>query len=107
MSSQEIEFESDLPERAAKADAYNSPGWKRMQARTSQRFLNKSDNTQGITIDAKVSKKYSISDRVMHVKLGNGTVIGIEGDKLSIVFDSGGAKKVVANFVSHIDDESF
>ena len=107
LSSQEIEFESDLPERAAKADAYNSPGWKRMQARTSQRFLNKSDNTQGITIDAKVSKKYSISDRVMHVKLGNGTVIGIEGDKLSIVFDSGGAKKVVANFVSHIDDESF
>lgn len=106
-SSQEIEFESDLPERAAKADAYNSPGWKRMQARTSQRFLNKSENSQGITIDAKVTKKYSISDRVMHVKLGNGTVIGIEGDKLSIVFDSGGAKKVVANFVSHIQDESF
>ncbi|MDA7759063.1 UvrD-helicase domain-containing protein [Amylibacter sp.] len=101
---QEIEFESDLPERAAKADAYNSPGWKRMQIRTSQRFLDSSETPHAVTIDAKVTEKYSISDRVMHTKLGEGTVIGIEGNKLSIVFDSGGAKKVIASFVSHLTD---
>ena len=101
---QEIEFESDLPERAAKADAYNSPGWKRMQIRTSQRFLDSSETPHAVTIDAKVTEKYSISDRVMHTKLGEGTVIGIEGNKLSIVFDSGGAKKVIASFVSHLND---
>ena len=103
-SRQDIEFESDLPERAAKADAYNSPGWKRMQIRTSQRFLDSSETTQAVIIDAKVTEKYSISDRVMHTKLGEGTVIGIEGNKLSIVFDSGGAKKVIASFVSHLND---
>ncbi|MDA9779574.1 UvrD-helicase domain-containing protein [Amylibacter sp.] len=101
---QEIEFESDLPERAAKADAYNSPGWKRMQIRTSQRILDSSETPHAVTIDAKVTEKYSISDRVMHTKLGEGTVIGIEGNKLSIVFDSGGAKKVIASFVSHLTD---
>ena len=101
---QEIEFESDLPERAAKADAYNSPGWKRMQIRTSQRFLDSSETPHAVTIDAKVTEKYSISDRVMHTKLGEGTVIGIEGNKLSIVFDYGGAKKVIASFVSHLTD---
>lgn len=102
-SRQEIEFESDLPERAAKADAYNSPGWKRMQIRTSQRFLDSSETPHAVIIDAKVTEKYSISDRVMHAKLGEGTVIGIEGNKLSIVFDSGGAKKVIASFVSHLN----
>ncbi|MDA8894141.1 UvrD-helicase domain-containing protein [Amylibacter sp.] len=103
-SRQDIEFESDLPERVAKADAYNSPGWKRMQIRTSQRFLDSSETPQAVIIDAKVTEKYSISDRVMHTKLGEGTVIGIEGNKLSIVFDSGGAKKVIASFVSHLTD---
>jgi len=103
-SRQDIEFESDLPERAAKADAYNSPGWKRMQIRTSQRFLDSSETPQTVIIDAKVTEKYSISDRVMHAKLGEGTVIGIEGNKLSIVFDSGGAKKVIASFVSHLNN---
>ena len=103
-SRQDIEFESDLPDRAAKADAYNSHGWKRMQIRTSQRFLDSSETPQAVIIDAKVTEKYSISDRVMHAKLGEGTVIGIEGNKLSIVFDSGGAKKVIASFVSHLND---
>ena len=95
--------ESDLPARAAKADAYNSPGWKRMQARTSQRGLHQPNNPKGIIIDAKVMQNYSITDRVIHGKFGIGTVIGIEGDKLSIVFDAGGAKKVVASFVTRAD----
>jgi DNA helicase-2/ATP-dependent DNA helicase PcrA len=75
-----------------------------MQIRTSQRFLDSSETPQAVIIDAKVTEKYSISDRVMHAKLGEGTVIGIEGNKLSIVFDSGGAKKVIASFVSHLNN---
>ena len=78
-----------------------------MQARTSQRLLNQSNNPKGIIIDAKVMQNYSITDRIIHGKFGIGTVIGIEGDKLSIVFDAGGAKKVVASFVTHADDVPF
>jgi DNA helicase-2/ATP-dependent DNA helicase PcrA len=100
-------MESDLPERAAKADAYNSPGWKRMQARTSQRGLSQPTEKKSVVIDAKVLASYAITDRVMHSKFGIGTVIGIEGDKLSIVFDAGGAKKVVASFVTPADDVPF
>jgi len=100
-------MESDLPDRAAKADAYNSPGWKRMQARTSQRGLSETRETKAPVIDATVVSSYEIGSRVVHGKFGIGTVIGIEADKLSIVFDAGGAKKVVASFVTPADDVPF
>jgi len=100
-------MESDLQEKAASADAYNSPGWRRMQARTSQRGLSQPTERKSIVIDASVLASYAIADRVVHGKFGIGTVIGIEGDKLSIVFDAGGAKKVVASFVKPADDVPF
>ena len=107
VASNDYGIESDLPSKAASADAYNSPGWRRMQARTSQRGLSQTEKPKGVVIDAKVLATYAITDRVMHVKFGIGTVIGIEGDKLSIVFDAGGAKKVVASFVTPANDVPF
>lgn len=98
---------SDLEDNAANADAYNSPGWRRMAARTSQRGLSQPKESRNLVIDAQAISSFGLGDRVHHAKLGYGAVIGIEGDKLSIVFENGGAKKVVASFVTAADDVPF
>ena len=100
-------YASDLEERSASSDVYNSPGWRRLQARSADRGLSQPREAKGIVIDAEAVSSYQISDRVTHRKYGIGTVIGIEGDKLSIVFDAGGAKKVLASFVNPADDIPF
>ena len=41
--------------------------------------------------------------RVFHQKFGMGKVISSEGDKLNIVFDKAGEKRVIANFVKLIE----
>ena len=43
---------------------------------------------------------FSVGDRVFHQKFGMGNIRSIDGDKLEIVFDKAGQKKVVAGFVS-------
>ncbi|WP_189640558.1 ATP-dependent helicase [Paramylibacter ulvae] len=100
------DYSSGLTERVSNADAYASPGWKRMQERTSSRGLSQPKKTSSLVIDAKVVSSFGIGDRVHHSALGFGAVIGVEGDKLSIVFENGGAKKVVASFVTAADDVS-
>jgi DNA helicase-2/ATP-dependent DNA helicase PcrA len=42
---------------------------------------------------------FSVGDRVFHLKFGNGNVIAIEGNKLTIQFDKAGEKRVVDSFV--------
>jgi DNA helicase-2/ATP-dependent DNA helicase PcrA len=46
---------------------------------------------------------FTEGDRVFHQKFGYGAVTGIEGDKLEIVFDKAGTKKVVCRFVVPAD----
>jgi DNA helicase-2/ATP-dependent DNA helicase PcrA len=46
-----------------------------------------------------VDSGYAAGDRVLHQKFGLGTVTHVEGAKLSIDFDSGESKRVVASFV--------
>lgn len=96
------EVTSDLADKAAKADAYNSPGWRRMQARTFAQGM--SQPSRAVVIDAKAVSSFGIGDRVSHQKYGLGTVVGVESDKLSIVFDGGGAKKILASYVSMQDE---
>jgi DNA helicase II / ATP-dependent DNA helicase PcrA len=45
---------------------------------------------------------YAIGDRVFHQKFGNGNVVQIEGNKLTIAFDRAGEKKVVDSFVERV-----
>ncbi len=89
---------SRLEEKASRADAYNSPGWKRMQAQTARAQSN-GGKARGIVIDATAVSSFTQGDRVFHTKFGYGTVMGIEGDKLDIEFDKAGAKKVVSKFI--------
>jgi DNA helicase-2/ATP-dependent DNA helicase PcrA len=98
---------SSLHEAAAKADAYNSPGWRRMQERAGQRGLGQAKEARNMIIDATALPTYDLGARVFHQKFGYGAVIGTEGDKLEIAFDKAGIKKVVAKFISGADDVPF
>ena len=98
---------SSLHEAAAKADAYNSPGWRRMQERAGQRGLGQAKEARHMIIDATALHTYDLGARVFHQKFGYGAVIGTEGDKLEIAFDKAGIKKVVAKFISGADDVPF
>ncbi|MEV8467737.1 UvrD-helicase domain-containing protein [Fluviibacterium sp. DFM31] len=90
---------SNLHERAAKADGYDSPGWRRLQARSSTRPLSQLRESRNSVIDLQAVSAFSDGDRVFHQKFGYGTVTGIEGDKLQVDFDKAGSKHMVAKFV--------
>ncbi len=45
---------------------------------------------------------FSVGDRVFHQKFGNGNVIVVDGNKLTIQFDKAGEKKVVDSFVRRL-----
>jgi DNA helicase-2/ATP-dependent DNA helicase PcrA len=90
---------SRLEDRAARADAYNSPGWRRMQSQSANRHTRSPSEARNLVIDATAISAFTKGDRVFHMKFGYGTVMGIEGDKLDIEFDKAGAKKVVAAFI--------
>jgi len=94
---------SDLHEKAHKADVYNSPGWKRLQARSQQRGMAMPSEARNMTIDMDAVSAFTEGERVFHQKFGYGEVIGIEGDKLAIEFDKAGSKHVVARFVVSAD----
>jgi DNA helicase-2/ATP-dependent DNA helicase PcrA len=47
---------------------------------------------------------YQRGDRVFHDKFGYGDVVITDGDKLEVLFDKAGRKKVVASFVKTIND---
>ena len=42
---------------------------------------------------------FKIGDRIFHIKFGNGDVVGVDGNKLTIAFDKAGEKRVVDSFV--------
>jgi DNA helicase-2/ATP-dependent DNA helicase PcrA len=90
---------SDLHQKAADANVYNSPGWRRLQARGAQRGMSQPAEARNMTIDLDAVSAFTTGDRVFHQKFGYGEVMGIEGDKLEIEFDKAGSKHVVARFV--------
>ncbi|MEM8776751.1 MAG: UvrD-helicase domain-containing protein [Pseudomonadota bacterium] len=98
---------STIETRAAEANVYNSPGWKRMQARSSERPMSQPKEARNMVIDAQAISSHTLGERVFHQKFGYGAITGIEGDKLEIDFEKAGVKKVVARFVSGADDIPF
>jgi DNA helicase-2/ATP-dependent DNA helicase PcrA len=90
---------SDLHMAAARADVYNSPGWRRLQTNAARPGLRQPVEARHMTIDAEAVSAFAIGARVFHQKFGYGTVTAIEGDKLRIAFDKAGDKHVVAGFL--------
>ena len=88
-----------IEERATRADVYNSPGWKRMQANAQGRPVGQPRESRHQIIDLDAVSAFAEGDRVFHRKFGYGTVEGIEGDKLEVSFDKAGVKHLVASFV--------
>jgi DNA helicase II / ATP-dependent DNA helicase PcrA len=41
-------------------------------------------------------------NRVFHQKFGNGNVVAVDGNKVTIQFDKGGEKRVVDSFVEGV-----
>ena len=87
---------SAMHERAFKADVYNSPGWKRMQQRSSERT--QPVHRTPVVIDAEPAARYAVGDRVFHQKFGNGTIRGIAEDTLTVEFPTG-FKTIKAGYV--------
>ena len=78
------------------------PGWARLQERRKGGFVPSRAPAEG-TSALTGQSDYSIGDRVFHQKFGNGNIIAIEGDRLTIAFDKAGDKKVVAGFVERVN----
>ncbi|NKX43836.1 ATP-dependent helicase [Roseicyclus persicicus] len=90
---------SDLHAAAARADVYNSPGWKRLQANQARPGLRQPAEARHMTVDAEAVSAFALDDRVFHQKFGYGTVVSVEGDKLGVDFDKAGAKHVLGRFL--------
>ncbi len=97
----------NIETRAAEANVYNSPGWKRMQARQGQYGMSQPKESRNTVIDATAVASFTLGERVFHQKFGYGAVIGIEGDKVEVDFDKAGKKKVVSRFLTNKDDVPF
>ena len=84
---------------------YDTPGWQRAkQAWSSQGKpppFRRSQTIEGSLVASSVPEScdYAVADRVTHQKFGAGTVAEVDGNKLTIAFDSGETKRVVASFV--------
>ncbi|WDZ78946.1 UvrD-helicase domain-containing protein [Ensifer adhaerens] len=106
-------------------NTYSTPGWKRAQQHRSdatrdnwgtrsghavERIGYGESGPRGRTIDGELVAKstatepsrFSIGDRVFHMKFGNGNIAAIEGNKLTIDFDRAGQKRVLDGFVEKV-----
>ncbi|MGB3243147.1 MAG: UvrD-helicase domain-containing protein [Sulfitobacter sp.] len=98
---------STLHEAAAEANVYNSPGWRRLQARAGERGVSQPSESKNVTIDMNAVSSFVMGERVFHQKFGYGAIIGIEGDKLEVSFEKAGVKKIVSRFLTGCDDVPF
>ncbi|MGR9136763.1 ATP-dependent helicase [Rhizobium leguminosarum] len=107
------------------ANSYSTPGWKRAQANKTdatrdnwgtrsghavERIGYGESGPKGRTIEGELVAKstssepsrFTLGDRVFHLKFGNGNITGIEGNKLTIEFDRAGQKRVLDGFVERV-----
>ncbi len=103
-------------------NSYSTPGWKRAQANKTEATRDNWGSRSGHaverigygesgprarTIDGELVAKstsnepsrFTVGDRVFHIKFGNGNISSIEGNKLTIDFDRAGEKRVLDGFV--------
>ncbi|MBY5316964.1 ATP-dependent helicase [Rhizobium leguminosarum] len=106
-------------------NSYSTPGWKRAQANKTdatrdnwgtrsghavERIGYGESRPKGRTIEGELVAKstssepsrFTLGDRVFHLKFGNGNITSIEGNKLTIEFDRAGQKRVLDGFVERV-----
>ncbi|MBV8683566.1 MAG: UvrD-helicase domain-containing protein [Caulobacteraceae bacterium] len=85
---------------------YDSPGWRRAQARgyaggpPGRTQVIEGEGRLVAVSDPSSSSAYACGDRVFHQKFGYGRVAAVEGNKLTVVFDTAGEKRVIDSFVT-------
>ena len=84
-------------------DAENIPPLKGKAARGARR---ETQRKAPLTIEGELIAKstgtvstFTVGERVFHQKFGNGNVVAVDGNKLTIAFDKAGEKRVVDGFV--------
>jgi DNA helicase-2/ATP-dependent DNA helicase PcrA len=85
-----------------------TPGWQRAQSNwRSDRATRNRSRGAPLEIDGELVAKssetlpssFSVNQRVFHQKFGYGSIVEIDGNKLTIDFEKAGQKRVVASFV--------
>jgi DNA helicase-2/ATP-dependent DNA helicase PcrA len=107
------------------ANSYSTPGWKRAQQNRNDATRDNWGSRSGHSVErigygesgpktrtidgelvakstATQPSKFTIGDRVFHMKFGNGNIKMIEGNKLTIDFDKAGEKRVLDGFVEAV-----
>ena len=79
------------------------PAWKRLATRLEGTSATPARDRDG-WLPQSGKHDLKTGDRVFHQKFGMGTIDAVEADKLEILFDKAGLKKVVASFVSRPDE---
>ncbi|NOT70632.1 MAG: UvrD-helicase domain-containing protein [Hyphomicrobium sp.] len=98
------------------ASGYQTPGWQRAQqnwSRSDEKQKKKQSHgtqpSRPLTIDGELvassaakAPGFKTGTRIRHDKFGDGTVTAVDGNKLTIDFDDGSSKRLVASFVDII-----
>ena len=100
---------SRLEENARNSSPYNSPGWKRLKQNAGKpglsggglgkRGLRSPKEARNLVIDAEAISSFTMGQRVFHRKFGYGEITAMEGDKMTVVFEHSGEKRVVASYL--------
>ncbi|WP_432807344.1 ATP-dependent helicase [Rhodoligotrophos ferricapiens] len=85
---------------------YTTPGWKRARqaynsgasVRSAPHFI----EGELIAREDADAVPFRRGERVLHGKFGEGTITAVDGNKLTIDFDQGGEKRVLASFVERV-----
>jgi DNA helicase-2/ATP-dependent DNA helicase PcrA len=85
------EFEQAAPEKIKRASAKREG--KRKPLVIEGELIAKSTGTVS---------SFTVGERVFHQKFGNGNVVAVDGNKLTIAFDKAGEKRVVDSFVERV-----
>jgi len=102
-------FLSELPEELVEAHSDSGIYYSHQSRRETQFYVPRSSAPEAsAVIDVQPSKKRSdagivLGSRIHHENFGKGTVIGVEGNKLDIRFDTAGRKKLMERFVTPLE----
>ena len=85
---------------------YDSPGWKRAHSRgyaggpPGQSKVIEGEGRLVAVSGVDVKSAYAPGDRVFHQKFGYGAVTAVEGNKLTVAFETSGEKRVIDSFLA-------
>jgi DNA helicase-2/ATP-dependent DNA helicase PcrA len=85
---------------------YDSPGWRRAQSRgyaggpPGRTQVIEGEGRLVAVSDPSKTSLYAPGDRVFHQKFGYGAVRAVEGNKLTVAFDTAGEKRVIDSFLT-------